>query len=365
VGDEAATALGDVGLPPAVHAAGAPPAAPEFRKMVRIHYWMAALQGTRKLVELCLPGSHDAGVYTDEKRDVTPGDTARCQYKNIGEQASEGSRVFDIRCFLRTTGPLWDRKKIPTMGHFFADTAPLGDYGGTLESALEDAANFLTINNSEFLIFRIGHTECLEEVAEVLEKFRNITNKTTGKTNATLFHRGAKGSLADVEVRHLRGKLVVLCDNEGLQSDNFKPSDGYYYYDKYSSTSSSAQVRFCGTYTGDLKTASKPLKKDKGNWSPEGAVKNAEEASQRHKNHSPDHLFWIYWQETGGNVFKNTTDKLGMHNRLKNFLSRIKDSKNNLALPNVIGHDFVDRFTCGEIAKMNMDVSTELEPYSY
>jgi hypothetical protein len=319
--------------------------------MPTLRNWMSGLQGTRKLVELCLPGSHDAGVYTDKARELTPGDMSRCQSANIGEQAELGSRVFDIRCFLRTTGII-KKTKIPTMGHFFADTAPLGSYGGTLESALQDAANFLTIHTKEFLIFRIGHTECLEEVAEVLEKFRNITNKITGKTNATLFHRGAKGSLVDVEVRHLQGKLVVLCDSAGLQSDNFKPGDGYYLYDKYSSTPSPAQIRFCGTY-------------DKGNWSAVGAVQNAEQASQEHKTHPSDHLLWVYWQETGGNVEKNTGAETGVHNRLLNFLHNFRDPNKKLRLPNVIGHDFVNIATCGEIVKMNIDLHSTLEKYSF
>jgi hypothetical protein len=332
--------------------------------MVKIFEWMKALPDNRKLVELCLPGSHDAGVYTDEDNDVTPGETARCQYEKIGEQASCGSRVFDIRVFLKGTGFL-GRTKIPTMGHFFADKAPLGDWGGTLKSALQDAITFLTSFPSEFLIFRIGHTDCLEEVGAVLEEIRNTTNGKTGKTNATLFHRGAK-SLADVEVGHLRGKLVVLCDNELLQTGNFKPGDGYYLYDKYLPTfPSTAQIRFCGKYTGDLKTKAKTSTEDQGNWSPQGAVKNAEEGCQEHKTHPSNHLLWVYWQETGGNVWANTRATGGMKDRLDNFLSRFKDTKNNLPLPNVIGHDFVDKFTCGKIAKMNKPVDTQLESYVY
>jgi hypothetical protein len=327
--------------------------------MVKIWHWMEALEPTRKLVELCLPGSHDAGVYTDEEKKVTPGDTARCQENNIRKQASNGSRVFDIRCFMDG--------ETPKMGHFFADKAPLGDWGGTLESALADALDFVRTVTSEFLIFRIGHTECVKQVAEVLERFYNATDKNGKMANAKLFYRGAQGNLADVEVRHLRGKLVLLCDNKELKSSHFTPGDGYCLYDKYSPTSpsTSAQIRFCGKYTGDLKTAAKTFKKDKGNWSPEGALKNAEDGCNEHKKHPSDHLLWVYWQETGGNVWANTRATGGMSDRLDNFLSRIKDPKNNLPLPNVIGHDFVSRFKCGAIAKMNKPVDTELDIRGY
>jgi hypothetical protein len=343
--------------------AGAPASAPEFRKMSNLNNWMSELKPTRKLVELWLPGSHDAGVYTDEQKDVKPGDTARCQYAHIGEQASCGSRVFDIRVFLRDTGFL-GRTKIPTMGHFFMDTAPFGSYGGTLEAALNDAGVFLAAFKKEFLIFRIGHTECLAEVAAVLEKFRKADTseannfrapkpfKETGRNNVKLFHRGAK-SLADVEVEKLRGKLVLLCDNENLQSENFKLGDGYYLFDKYSTSPSKAQIRFCGKYGGSpVKTS----KKGKGNWSPEGSVINADEAFSEHQKHNlSDHLWWVYWQETGGNVSENTSATMGMHNRLENFLSKFRTG--NLPHPNIIGQDFVEKVTCGAIVKMNPDLA--------
>jgi hypothetical protein len=337
--------------------AGAPASAPEFRKMpnVRLHNWMEALKPDKKLVDLWLPGSHDSGVYMDKEKGLDPSSSACCQSGNIGKQADVGSRVFDIRCFMDGN--------TPKMGHFFMDIAPLGSYGGTLESALDDAGVFLTANNTEFLIFRIGHTECIQEVAAVLEKFRiadtsekfhNPKYRKTGNNNASLFHRSTTGSiLVDQEVRQLKGKLVLLCDNENLQSANFKPGKGYYLYDKYSTSPSNAQIRFCGKYGGSpVKTSTK----GKGNWSADGAVNNAEEAFLEHQTHcankpKPDHLWWVYWQQTGGNVKEKTSAMTGMHNRLEIFLSKFRTG--NLPHPNIIGQDFVEKVTCGAIVKMN------------
>src|SRR6476646_1017667 len=57
---------------------------------------------------------------------------------------------------------------------------------------------------------------------------RSITPPTaTNLTNSKLFYRIGKGNLAAVEVNQLRGKLVLLCDNEELNSSHFKPGDGY------------------------------------------------------------------------------------------------------------------------------------------
>jgi hypothetical protein len=325
-----------------------------------IHNWMSGLKGSRKLVELCLPGSHDAGVYRDLNAGVNPGASARCQYSTIWQQAMEGSRVFDIRCFLRKTGII-KKTKTPTMGHFFKEgrDGSLGEYGGTLMSALEDAGTFVNLYPTEFLIFRIGHTKCTGNVAEALEQFRTKTNPNTHKmTFATAIHRGATGNLADLEVHQLRGKLLLVFDKE-FNSPNFSSGEGYYPYSKYPSIAQTG-LTFCGGYSGGLKTSLAPRAKDKGNWSAEGSVEITHAACEEHQRHGGnDHLLWVYWQETGGDVLKNTTATQGMHARLDKFLSEVGNPRNNLPKPNVIGHDFVNAVTCRKILKMNRDVDTQ------
>jgi hypothetical protein len=325
-----------------------------------IHNWMSGLKGTRKLVELCLPGSHDAGVYRDLAADVNPGASARCQYSNIYEQAMVGSRVFDVRCFLRKTGII-KKTKTPTMGHFFKEErdGSFGEYGGTLMSALEDAATFLLINPTEFLIFRIGHTKCTGNVADALQQFRTKTDPGTHKMKfASVIHRGGTGNLADLEVYQLRGKLLLVFDKE-FNSPNFSSDEGYYPYTKYPSIAQTG-LTFCGKYSGAVGTSLALKKKDKGNWSAEGSVEITHAACEEHQRHGGgDHLLWIYWQETGGDVLKNATATQGMHNRLDKFLSEVGNPRNNLPKPNVIGHDFVDRITCTKIVKMNRDVDTQ------
>jgi hypothetical protein len=60
-------------------------------------------------------------------------------------------------------------------------------------------------------------------------------------------------------------------------------------------------------------------------------------------------------------VFANTKAAKGMKYRLPNFLAQFRDPKNKLRLPNVIGHDFVDDFTCSRIVKMNSDLASTLD----
>jgi hypothetical protein len=317
--------------------------------MGKLQNWMSYLDDSRTLIDLCLPGSHDAGVYRDQNAGANPGSKTCCQASDIWKQALAGSRVFDVRCFLRTTG-VFKKTETPTMGHFFKEGKDgyLGDYGGTLISALEDASMFLTNNKTEFLIFRIGHTKCTGNVAEALEEFR----KAKGQS---VIHTGATGNLAELEVRDLRGKLILVFDKEF--NSNFDPKNeaGYYPYYKYPSIGQTG-LTFCGKYSGGLGTALAPKSKNKGNWSAEGAVKIAHSACEAHKNHAGSHLLWVYWQETGGDVLKNTTAEQGMHARLDQFLFDIREPNSKIPKPNVIGHDFVSETTCTKIVKMNPDL---------
>jgi len=391
--------------------------------MAAIHNWMKGLEPDRKLVELCLPGSHDAGVYRDLRppfrghtQVANPGSMTRCQYANIWEQAMCGSRVFDIRVFLRRE---WDpsnktetrTRETPTMGHFFRETihGTVGEFGGTLMSALDHAARFLEAYPSEFLIFRIGHTKCTQEVAQVLKDFRTAP-KNEDESAAYAKHRqgvvytGATGNLADLEYQQLKGKLLLVFDNQFMSSaagwpavplvqdtsipantryqmqDQLKAAGlsdqeiatittadaqaklgqpnpfssvyGYYPYDKYPYIPLIG-LTFCGEYAGGL--GDKAL--HKGNWTAESADllgHNGCEEHQKHKSKS-HHLLWVYWQQTGDNIWENTTAPQGMRARLEKFLNDLS-TNGKFARPNVIGHDFVTKETCAKIVKLNPDL---------
>lgn len=333
--------------------------------MPKMEDWMDKLDDNLTLAQLCLPASHDAGVYRDKQNGVTPGPSTCCQDSNIWKQALAGCRVFDIRCFLRTTGVV-NKEQTVTMGHFFKEGKDgyLGQYGGTLISALEDAGFFLNSHRREFLIFRVGHTKCTGDVADALKEFRNMTDPNTFKQKyATLIHRGCNGNIADLQVSQLRGKLLLVFDKE-FHAPNFSSDDGYYPYYKFP-VNSNTGLTFCGKYKGALGTKLALKSEDKGNWSADGAVKLAYAGIEEHKKHAgPAHLLWVYWQETGGNVEQNTAAPQGMRSRLDAFVSELRQSRiqdpNTAVIPNVIGHDFVNEDTCRKIAKLNPKMDTLL-----
>lgn len=345
--------------------------------MANIFTWMRGLEPNRKLVELCLPGSHDGGVYRDMRpfpghtKVADPGPWARCQYENIWEQALCGSRVFDIRVFLRKEDPS-DKtetpRETPTMAHFFKETTHghLGDYGGMLMSALHDAALFLMWYDSEFIIFRVGHTKCTKEVADVLKYFREAPkhkdeNSAYAKHRQSVIYTGATGNLANLEYQQLEGKLLLVFDNKFKDSPFGRkgPDNGYYRYEKYSNYPEVPGIglSFCGEYAG----GAEDKLRNQGNWSSVSADLLGRDGCRAHQGHKDksNHLLWVYWQQTGGNILEKTTvdtaDHVGMHTRLESFLKDVS-TNSKLAMPNVIGHDFVTWETCASIVKLNPDL---------
>jgi 1-phosphatidylinositol phosphodiesterase len=55
--------------------------------------WMASLPGNKRISELSIPGTHDAGALYEPWRGTT-----RCQTRTIPEQLEDGVRFLDIRC---------------------------------------------------------------------------------------------------------------------------------------------------------------------------------------------------------------------------------------------------------------------------
>lgn len=307
--------------------------------------WMSKIQHDPQLIHMVLPASHDAGVYGDSlSRVACPKRYARTQGSNIYNQAMSGSRVFDVRVFLKRIKDDKGKSVIePTMGHFAAEkfkwpkfgksTGAFGGYGGSFMTAVKDAVAYVKTYSSEFLILRISHTYCPEEVRAALSEFMSVGDNAKYVYNQS-------NNIATCTLDELRGKVVMVFASEF--HTGFSPKDGYLPMFKYETGKPTANgLCFCGTYK------SKKDMKD--------VLKVAQKAADDHKGHRQDHLHWVYWQQTGGNVSSNTLSKKGAHAKLGDFITEIKAKidKDNWTLPNVIGHDFVNEQTCKQIIELN------------
>jgi hypothetical protein len=321
--------------------------------------WLSRIQGDPRLFDIVIPGSHDAGVYGDSLDTAySPKSWARCQGSNIYNQAKAGSRMFDCRVFLRRKhGQL-----TPTMGHFFGpaekvenrrgETGSLGAYGGTLVTCVMDALAFVKTYTTEFLILRFSHTYCPAEVIAAITQIRNAGN------NAAYICTDGR-ALAKRRLADLRGKVIMVFADE-FRAD-FDPNVGVLPFSKFAAgTATTSGLCTCGLYKGS---------------SDIGVVHaNAEQSFVAHAAHAgarPDHLHFVYWQQTlsGGNIKSKTTeakDKTligreekqwtgGAHANLGDFAFEIwqKYNAGTWRLPNVISHDFVTEQTCNPIIALN------------
>lgn len=149
--------------------------------------WMTDLGdclANRSLSELCLPGSHHAGMYNLGHRTLFASDAgSRTQYDTIADQLRSGARVFDLRPAL-WTDHTWH------CGHFGADPR-LGWQGATgepLTDALDSIAAFAAAFPRELVILRFsGYRNCVAWAG---------------------FGPTEKAQLAELVLRHLGERLI-------------------------------------------------------------------------------------------------------------------------------------------------------------
>ena len=112
--------------------------------------------GGRTLREICMPGSHDAGMgkitWSDHIPEFLVSDFTRTQTFEIYYQLDSGSRYLDVRPHL-SEGRHWT-------GHYMGK---LGARGQSMESIVDDINRF-TATNAELIVVNLSHdTQCDDE----------------------------------------------------------------------------------------------------------------------------------------------------------------------------------------------------------
>lgn len=355
--------------------------------------WLA-LYPSRRLGALVMPGSHDAGVYRDAivKKSVAKLGANKseiaCQDHNFYEQAKAGVRFFDARVYLKGT-----INPVPTLGHFAQDSqhGTLGGYGGSFVALLESSFRFVRKHTSEFLILRITHTQCTANVGDVIRAFvddpnepwrlgclytnttANIAQRTVGelagkvilafdgKFNKVMFTnwtqekwKDQKQEKQDAQARQKYGTLPTKDHIKTKQKHGglgMKDNYGMHVFKYFKETTSdnAAGICTCGEYTG--RTGGQVMQNV---W--DRQLQNVREHQRHMGRYTSNHLLFLYWQQTGGNVEQNTraaTNPQGPHARLPEFIKHVRKTFDKQYWPNVISHDFVNDQTCEQIISMN------------
>ena len=172
-----------------------------------LNNWMKDIDGTKKLFEITIPGTHDCVTQYVQFPHIS-----RCQDKNIYEQLCLGIRALDIR-----VQSLEDRLgMVHGVAKAFNTANRLGKQMD-LSDVLEHAYRFIEENPSEAIVFQ----------------FKNDSNKEREKCFNNLFYTYLKGNedkwFLENRVPTLdeaRGKIVLLrrckmdADNADFTDEN-------------------------------------------------------------------------------------------------------------------------------------------------
>jgi hypothetical protein len=199
-------------------------------------HYLANLQNKR-LNEVVIPGSHDAGIYTQGKKNVVT------QGLNIFLQAMAGVRFFDLRIATHKSGigpwakyeqrayhlnanlvvnskhsirrhlPGGDKdvKSHQNVGH-------LGGWGDSLDTMLDQAESFVRTHPNEFLILKFSKSYGLENIVEAcLTKLGNYHYNPRTKVNLNM-----------MQVKSFGGKVITLFAEKDLAKLNLPNADHKY-----------------------------------------------------------------------------------------------------------------------------------------
>ena len=228
--------------------------------------WMDEIDGNKKLTDITMPGSHDAGVFTTDvhKKFGLKSKFAVCQHDDFNAQCTAGSRFFDCRVFVKRDGNVNEMR----FGHF-AGTVKVfgvpvlgekvgrnnmegrgGAYGGTFRDGLVQACTFVSNNPSECVILRLSHTGCPHMVVDAVKdwsgKGLNPGTDTIDVVRDHLFC--GTYNIACLPLTTLRSKVVLIFDEK--ESWHLNSNNGLHPFNrlKDADTVKGGGIYCCGTY---------------------------------------------------------------------------------------------------------------------
>lgn len=347
----------------------------------------------RRLNQIIIPGSHDAGLAAQFHHALSVAGRASLtvtQDKSIAEQAGAGSRFFDVR-IMKVGGEL---KTFHTMKNplpfTHSDTRKLGASGEGFGSIINGLRDFVDTNRSEFAIVRLSH---LRDSAEVFEELWAWI-----VANDDFVYRGT-GNLALKTVGELAGKLVFVVESKKMKHVLTPPQGSPIGGKARVPTQRDGFHRFYSSKGGNLPTVEDGLCLC-GEFSNKGKVADILDRQIKHYSHhdqhrncigSQQHMYALYWTATGGNIKDNTARQLTSENfkKVRKLVSdtvaknwgdeleankyalmspgtnmakqrlmgenqaRAKFSIKAASIPNVIFYDFVNDDTSQEIIDLN------------
>ncbi len=281
--------------------------------------WMSGVNDGTKIVDIVIPGSHDAGTCNMNY-------LGRTQGYSVKEQLSMGARYFDLRVNKTDKGYY--------MYHAMFN-------GEKFEDVLNALTSFIKENPTELLILDFQHFKggSEEDVASMLEAA--LANEGLAVKNDT--------QMSDLEfisaltLENARGKCVILF---GGNEELVRGYDFLFNRNNDGCTKLNQALNSC--YIGEYN------KMDSASFI-ETALpyyyQNIEEkiAREGHKG-----LFVLQGQLTDGYLIFGPYSKEKRHNEnMSKYIEDIKNDSERLSLTNIIMRDFLTTDKCEEIINLN------------
>lgn len=274
---------------------------------------MSQLEETSRLCDICLPGSHDAGLYTISAKTsfLIPDNTVVTQHLSAIDQLRAGVRVFDFRFFEYAKNDI-------RIGHFAEiagkGKADIGAYGPGIDDILQQIQDFMAEGPDETIILRFTHIK--SSIAEaVVKKVHNYLNDFFWRSPTV----ESGHNIAMLRLRDLRGKIIALFEAKTF-ADFHNQKKGIHTIGK--DFVSAGDVVTCAGYSN---------KKD---YQP--MVDKQTTLLREHLEHNGKvvtHLAQFYWTLTGGDIRTNTIRNA--HSRTTAMANMIRRYK-----PNIVFYDF-------------------------
>lgn len=192
--------------------------------------WVGNLDQKKKLGDLVMPGSHDAGMSVlrncSDGSGIIIGPFTKTQSLSIGEQLTVGSRYFDIRID-------YDHNALITCHR----TDGNGCSGQYLRDVLDETVKFLKDHNSEFAIFKVrfrnfGKNHKEDDIAKMVSDLLQTADYKDYLLKLPNEDANHANNIMDFEIGDLKGKLIVVSSYEPFCN----PEKGIMRYFDYSAS---------------------------------------------------------------------------------------------------------------------------------
>ncbi len=276
--------------------------------------WMSKLDGNKRLDEITLPGSHNAGMGITHS--CAPGEMAVPPSQNhaqrVAGQLRSGARYLEVRVD-------YDKGQLVT----YHRTGKLGCSGEYIASVLDSLETFLAQNPTETVLVKLSHI-----------RSNSLTTKRLLDERLARFGRryenAALTNLASIKLDDLRGKAIFVYDFD----EYISPANGRFRY-RGGKSGNHLAVYDSFTNTTDLaRMAQDQLSK----WKEFGGYRN-------------NRLFLLSWTLTPGAVDSVAKLAKRANDALAEALTRYSreyDSK-----PNIVFIDFLDDYVTSAIVSLN------------